>query len=171
MITSFGLFFAGGDGGNRSCASSAASQPSHLYVPFAVAKDGLCGFDYLKKTNPNRKIGSGSSWWRWRKPKLRFVRCFAAFAFICPFCCRKRWTVRFRLPKKKRTQTEKSVQVRHGGDGGNRNRVRKPLLYAFYERRRSFKLPPSVRRSSGSPLRYPLIHDGLQGYSSVHVHR
>ena len=48
MITSFGLFFAGGDGGNRSCASSAASQPSHLYVPFAVAKDGLCGFDYLK---------------------------------------------------------------------------------------------------------------------------
>ena len=56
----------GGDGGNRSCASSAASQPSHLYVPFAVAKDGLCGFDYLKKTNPNRKIGSGSSWWRWR---------------------------------------------------------------------------------------------------------
>ena len=48
MITSFGLFFAGGDGGNRSFASSAASQPSHLYVPFAVAKDGLCGFDYLK---------------------------------------------------------------------------------------------------------------------------
>ena len=39
-------------------------------------------------------------WWRWRKPKLRFVRCFAVFAFICPFCCRKRWTVRFRLPKK-----------------------------------------------------------------------
>ena len=69
MITSFGLFFAGGDGGNRSCASSAASQPSHLYVPFAVAKDGLCGFDYLKK----------------------------------------------------RTQTEKSVQVRLGGDGGNRS--------------------------------------------------
>ena len=69
MITSFGLFFAGGDGGNRSFASSAASQPSHLYVPFAVAKDGLCGFDYLKK----------------------------------------------------RTQTEKSVQVRLGGDGGNRS--------------------------------------------------
>ena len=38
MITSFGLFFAGGDGGNRSCASSAASQPSHLYVPFASQK-------------------------------------------------------------------------------------------------------------------------------------
>ncbi len=63
---------------------------------------------------------SAASWWRWRKPKLRFVRCFAAFAFICPFCCRKRWTVRFRLPKK-RTQTEKSVQVRFGGDGGNRS--------------------------------------------------
>ena len=111
-----------------------------------------------------------ASWWRWRKPKLRFVRCFAAFAFICPFCCRKRWTVRFRLPKKT-NPNRKSVQVRLGGDGGNRNRVRKPLLYAFYERRRSFKLPPSARRSSGSPLRYPLIHDGLQGYSSIHVHR
>ena len=55
MITSFGLFFAGGDGGNRSFASSAASQPSHLYVPFAVAKDGLCGFDYLKKRTQTEK--------------------------------------------------------------------------------------------------------------------
>ena len=45
----------GGDGGNRSCASSAASQPSHLYVPFAVAKDGLCGFDYLKKRTQTEK--------------------------------------------------------------------------------------------------------------------
>ena len=71
----FGQYLFGRDGGNRSCASTAASQPSHLYVPFAAAKDGLCGFDYLKK----------------------------------------------------RTQTEKSVQVRLGGDGGNRNRVRKPL--------------------------------------------
>ena len=68
--------------------------------PFCCRKRWTVRFRLPKKTNPNRKIGSGSSWWRWRKPKLRFVRCFAAFAFICPFCCRKRWTVRFRLPKK-----------------------------------------------------------------------
>ena len=67
--------------------------------PFCCRKRWTVRFRLPKKTNPNRKIGSGSSWWRWRKPKLRFVRCFAAFAFICPFCCRKRWTVRFRLPK------------------------------------------------------------------------
>ena len=65
--------------------------------PFCCRKRWTVRFRLPKKTNPNRKIGSGSSWWRWRKPKLRFVRCFA---FICPFCCRKRWTVRFRLPKK-----------------------------------------------------------------------
>ena len=29
---------------------------SHLYVPFADAKDGLCGFDYLiKNKNPDLK--------------------------------------------------------------------------------------------------------------------
>lgn len=29
---------------------------SHLYVPFADAKDGLCGFDYLiKNKNPDKK--------------------------------------------------------------------------------------------------------------------
>ena len=170
MITSFGLFFAGGDGGNRSCASSAASQPSHLYVPFAVAKDGLCGFDYLKKRTQteksvqvrfggdggNRSCASSAA----SQPSHLYVPFAVAKDGLCGFDYLK-----------KRTQTEKSVQVRLGGDGGNRNRVRKPLLYAFYERRRSFKLPPSARRSSGSPLRYPLIHDGLQGYSSVHVHR
>ena len=51
---SFGLSAFGGDGGNRSFASFAASQPFAFYVPFADAKDGLCGFDYrLYENNPN----------------------------------------------------------------------------------------------------------------------
>ena len=30
---------------------------SHLYVPFANAKDGLCGFDYLDKNKNPENIG------------------------------------------------------------------------------------------------------------------
>ncbi len=53
---------------------------SHLYIPFANAKDGLCGFDYLKKEMPQK------------------------------------WSISFT-----------------GGDGGNRNRVRKSIPETFYE--------------------------------------
>ena len=40
-----------------------------------------------------------------------------------------------------------------GGDGGNRNRVRKGLPTAFYGRSLSFKIPSSERRQAGSPVR------------------
>lgn len=38
---------------------------SHLYVPFADAKDGLCGFDYLDKKESPNKVGHSFLWWRW----------------------------------------------------------------------------------------------------------
>ena len=41
----------------------------------------------------------------------------------------------------------------HGGDGGNRNRVRKGLPTAFYGRSLSFKIPSPERRQAGSPVR------------------
>ena len=63
---------------------------SHLYVPFANAKDGLCGFDYLDKNKKSRNIGT--------------------FYF-------------------------------NGGDGGNRNRVRKSIPETFYERSLSTIIP------------------------------
>ena len=62
---------------------------SHLYVPFADAKDGLYGFDYLIKNKKLRKIG---------------------------------------------------VSV-FGGDGGNRNRVRKSIPETFYECSLSIVIP------------------------------
>ena len=82
---------------------------------------------------------------------------------------RKIWTMRFRLPKKT-DQNRKSIQICYGGDGGNRNRVRKSIPANFYERSLSFKIPLKKRRQTGFPLRYPLGHDELQGYSFIHVH-
>ena len=92
---SFGLSAFGGDGGNRSFASFAASQPFALYVPFADAKDGRCGFDYrLYENNPKL---------------LPFGNSFGLFA--------------------------------SGGDGGNRNRVRKFIRLTFSGWSCSFKIP------------------------------
>ena len=82
---------------------------------------------------------------------------------------RKRWTMRFRLPKKT-DPNRKTIQICYGGDGGNRNRVRKSIPANFYERSLSFKIPLKKRRQTGFPLRYPLGHDELQGYSFIHVH-
>ena len=64
---------------------------SHLYVPFADAKDGLCGFDYLDK-----------------KQKPQFI--IGTFVFS-------------------------------GGDGGNRNHVRKSIPETFYECSLSIVIP------------------------------
>lgn len=50
-----------------------------------------------------------------------------------------------------------------GGDGGNRNRVRKPLATTFYERILSFKSPAASRRKAGLKLWQPLSHDSLRG--------
>lgn len=50
-----------------------------------------------------------------------------------------------------------------GGDGGNRNRVRKPLATTFYERILSFKSPAALRRKAGLKLWQPLSHDSLRG--------
>ena len=58
----------------------------------------------------------------------------------------------------------------YGGDGGNRNRVRKSIPASFYERSLSFEIPLRECRQTGSLLRYPLDHDELQGYSFIHVH-
>ena len=75
----------------------------------------------------------------------------------------------FRLPKKT-DPNRKSIEICYGGDGGNRNRVRKSIPANFYERSLSFKIPLKKRRQTGFPLRYPLGHDELQGYSFIHVH-
>ena len=40
-----------------------------------------------------------------------------------------------------------------GGDGGNRNRVRKHIPANFYERSRSFKIPVAKRRTAGFSVR------------------
>ena len=50
-----------------------------------------------------------------------------------------------------------------GGDGGNRNRVRKPIPATFYECSLSFEIPLRERRQTGYLLRYPLVRDTLQG--------
>ncbi len=40
-----------------------------------------------------------------------------------------------------------------GGDGGTRNRVRKPIPVTFYERIRLFRIPLAQRQTAGSALR------------------
>ena len=40
--------------------------------------------------------------------------------------------------------------VRYGGDGGNRNRVRKPILTTFYECSLSIEFPDLICRKTGS---------------------
>ena len=62
------------------------------------------------------------------------------------------------------------LQSDRGGDGGNRNRVRKPIPATFYECSLSFEIPLRERRQTGYLLRYPLVRDTLQGYSRIHVH-
>ena len=67
-------------------------------------------------------------------------------SIICPSCLRlrrtdTRWTMRFRIPlwekmfRHKKQHLGRGV-VFYGGDGGIRNRVRKFILSAFYERSR-----------------------------------
>ena len=59
---------------------------SHLYVPFADAKDGLCGFDYLDK-NKTPKI-SEFLFYGGDGENRSFVSFIASqpFSFICHFC-------------------------------------------------------------------------------------
>ena len=63
---------------------------------------------------------------------------------------RKIWTMRFRLPCiilcKKDKATENGNLIFYGGDGGNRNRVRKSIPANFYERSLSFEIPLRERR-------------------------
>ena len=122
-----------------------------------------------EKNRPKSKIHLDLLWWRWRQPKLRFGCCCATFAFICPFCFAKYGLCGFDY-RKKTDPNRKSIQICFGGDGGNRNRVRKSIPANFYERSLSFKIPLKKRRQTGFPLRYPLGHDELQGYSFIHVH-
>ena len=104
-----------------------------------------------KEKPPYRRF---SFWWRRRNPKLRFVRCFATFRIICPFCSAvpyKTWTMRFQVPPNIFTQKEN----RHiggflfGGDGGTRNRVRKSLPVTFYERIRYINIPSVKSLTTG----------------------
>lgn len=84
-------------------------------------------------------------WWRWHQPKLRFGCCCATFAFICPFCFAKYGLCGFDY-RKKTDPNRKMIQICYGGDGGNRNRVRKSIPANFYERSLSFKIPLKERR-------------------------
>ena len=107
--------------------------------------------------------------WRWRQPKLRFDCCFATYAFICPFCFAKDGLCGFDYRKKINPNRKIGLSL-FGGDGGNRNRVRKSIPATFYEHSLSFKIPLKERRQTGFLLRYPLGHDEMQGYSFIHVH-
>ena len=49
----------------------------------------------------------------------------------------------------KRTASLPAYRSFLGGDGGNRNRVRKHIPATFYERSRLFKIPLSERRTAG----------------------
>ena len=55
-----------------------------------------------------------------------------------------------KLKNKKKALAEASAFF--GGDGGNRNRVRKPLLTTFYECSRRFNIPLGQRRPAGSAV-------------------
>ena len=47
----------------------------------------------------------------------------------------------------------KFTAIKFGGDGGNRNRVRKPIPMIFYECSLLFKIPLNARRQAGLLLR------------------
>ena len=57
-----------------------------------------------------------------------------------------------------------------GGDGGNRNRVRKLVHTTFSGCSQSFDIPSQIRRMTGLSAQYPLMRDGIRGCSAVHVH-
>ena len=136
--------------------------------PFCSAKYGLCGFDYRKKqTQIENRFRSVMVEMASTEASLRLL--LRNLRIYMSILLRKIWTMRFRLPKKT-DPNRKSIQICYGGDGGNRNRVRKSIPANFYERSLSFKIPLKKRRQTGFPLRYPLGHDELQGYSFIHVH-
>ena len=74
-------------------------------------------------------------------------------ALFVPFATAKDGRLRFRLPHKKEKQPKfyLSVKLRlsFGGDGGNRNRVRKLIHTAFSGCSQSFRFPSEVRRLTG----------------------
>ena len=81
-----------------------------------------------KEKPPYRRF---SFWWRRQHPKLRFVRCFATFRIICPFCStapHKTRTMRFRAPPNTFTQKEKPPYRR----------------FSFWWRRRYSKPRPKI---------------------------
>ena len=65
---------------------------------------------------------------------------------ICPFCFAKDRLCGFDYLEKKVTESLETPLSFYGGDGGNRNRVRKSIPATFYERSLSFKIPLEERR-------------------------
>ena len=57
-----------------------------------------------------------------------------------------------------------------GGDGGNRNRVRKLVHTTFSGCSQSFNIPSQTRRMTGLSAQYSLMRDGIRECSAVHVH-
>ena len=81
----------------------------------------------------------------------------------------QRWIYPVRMTDLIEKTTSEEV-VFFGGDGGNRNRVRKPVHTTFSGCSQSFDIPSHTRRLTGLYAQYPLMRDGIRGCSAVHVH-
>ena len=75
----------------------------------------------------------------------------------------------FRAKQKpyKRLNTAICRTLKRGGAEGSRTPVRKPVLTTFSGCSLSFKSPSHERRQTGSRVWQPLVHQRLQGNSSV----
>ena len=130
---------------------------------FCSAKDGQCDFDsrlydfrlydsrlYKEKTSAKTEVFLLVE----MAETEASLRSFASqtFRIYMSLLLRKRWTMRFRFPLIKEKPRIKP-RFSFGGDGGNRNRVRKHIPANFYERSRSFLIPLSKRRAAGFKTR------------------
>lgn len=160
------LSFFGGDGGNRSYASFICYANLRIFMSVRLCLRHTTVHGLLRFRLPQtifyeeRKStlkGAFSFWWRWRKPKLRFVRLlckpshfYVRTALPCgippymDYCGFDYLTVIYDIKK-----VPQWTPFLYGGDGGNRNRVRKSIPEAFYERSVPFKIPFSDRRYTG----------------------
>ena len=119
-------------------------QPSHLYVHFASQNmDYAVSITEKKQTQIEKRFRSVMVEMASTEASLRLL--LRNLRIYMSILLRKIWTMRFRLPKKT-DPNRKTIQICYGGDGGNRNRVRKSIPANFYERSLSFKIPLKERR-------------------------
>ena len=102
------------------------------------------GIYFIEKTTSFEVVFSGGDG---GNRSYRFGHCFAIFRIVCPFCWRKRWTIAVSVTAVNK-KTIRNWQFMpcfglflFGGDGGNRNRVRKSIHTAFSGCSQSFEIP------------------------------